>query len=235
MSECVNPLELNEGDLMTCVDGWADDRVRAHLSRCPHCQAQVNVYRHMAHLLQETLYRRDCPAPEQLALYQLNLLSPRERLVMSGHIRQCLSCQRELDELARVQDTPSLLERLRQAIGIIEAVLEPVSYVHAGQLRGPEEELVWQSFCAQGMQVNIGVQEGYDREWRMVRGQLLCRDPVLPVPADLLIWLMRDQDAWAAPVEGDGIFLFEEIEPGIYSVGFEWHGQPVLIREVTVI
>lgn len=235
MNECVNPLELNEGDLMACVDGRADARVQAHLSRCPYCQAQVDVYRSVTHLLRETLYRRSCPAPEQLALYQLNLLSPRERLVMSRHIRECPHCRQEIDELACEEDKPSLLERLRQAIGIVEAVLEPVSYVHARQVRGLEDEPALQRFRAQEIQVNISVQEGYNRGWRTVMGQLLRQDEILPIPADLTVWLMQDKEAWAAPIEGDGTFLFEEIEPGKYSVGFEWQEQLVLIREIVVI
>jgi len=234
MSECVDPLELEEGELMAYVDGQSDEKVEAHLARCPYCAAQVATYRRTAAVLRAALHRLSCPSPEQLGLYQLNLLPAGERLVLSRHVRECPHCARELEELARVGDSPSLLERLRQAVGVIEAVLLPTPRLQAVPLRGTLPAL--QRFRAEGVDVHISVQPGHSRGARTVMGRLVSHgggEASLPAPG-LEVWLMRGEEAWAASVEAGGIFTFEGVEPGEYSVGLEWDGQAVLVRGVNV-
>ncbi len=82
MNKCVNSSELEAGSLMTFIDGGANEQVQAHLARCPHCAAQAMTYRRTEALLQARLHRISCPAPEELGLYQLNLLPANERLII---------------------------------------------------------------------------------------------------------------------------------------------------------
>ena len=232
MSECVDPLELEEGELMAYVDGQESERVQAHLARCPHCVAQIAAYRHTAAVLRATLHRLSCPSPEQLGLYQLNLLPAEERLILARHVRECPHCARELEELARVGDRPSFLERLHQAVGVIEAVLLPAHRLQTAPLRGPHSAL--QRFRAEGVDVHVSVQAGHSRGARTVMGRLVPHDQASLLAPGLEAWLMRGQEAWAAPVEAGGIFTFEEVEPGEYSIGLEWNEQAVLVRGVKV-
>lgn len=234
MNRCVDPLELREGDLMAYLDGQESEKVRAHLARCPYCAAQVERYRRTTAVAKAALHRFSCPDPEQLGLYQLNLLPAQERLILARHIRECPHCARELEELAHVGERPSLLERLRQAAGIVEAVLLPAPRLQAMPLRGALSIL--QRFRAKeaGIDVHLSVQAGHSRGRRTLMGRLAPRDETsLPAP-DIEVWLMRGEEAWAAPVEAGGVFTFEEVEPGEYSLGLEWHRQAVLVRGVEV-
>jgi anti-sigma factor RsiW len=232
MSECVNPSELEPGALMSFIDGEANEQVQAHLARCPHCAAQAMAYRRTEALLQARLHRLSCPAPEQLGLYQLNLLSANERLIMSKHVRECPHCRNDLDELSRVSDRPSLLDRLRQAVGVVEALPLPVPRQRAIVLRGAAPPL--ERFRTDALDVYLSLQPGHSRGRRTVMGRLLPRDEAAAPGPGLEIWLMRDEQAWATAVEAGGVFTFEEVEPGEYDLGLEWEGQAVLIRGVTV-
>ncbi len=263
MSDCVNPTELETGALVAYADGQTSRSIQAHLARCPHCAAQVIAYRRTLALLRTALYRRACPAPEQLGLYQLNLLLAAERLVMARHMRECPHCAQELEELARMGDQPSLLEKLRGAVGTIEAVLLPLPRPQTVPLRGAAPAL--QRFrvaldSGEGVDVHIGVQPGHDRGTRTVMGRLAphveaLRTPLLdtaltaqtalsttalgttapPLALGQEVWLLRGQEAWAATVEADGTFVFEQVEPGEYAVGLEWQGRTVLARGVKVM
>lgn len=47
------------------------------------------------------LFRRDCPAPEQLGEYQLGWLPADEARAISEHVKGCPRCARELEQLAQ--------------------------------------------------------------------------------------------------------------------------------------
>jgi hypothetical protein len=172
-----------------------------------------------------------CPAPEQLGLYQLNLLPARERLILGKHVRECPHCRRELETFARKEDKPSLLERLRQVEGIIEATFLPAPRLQALSLRGTPPAL--QRFRAGKVEIHISIQPGHTRGTRTVMGRLLSRDEAVSPSPDIEAWLMQNEEAWAAPVEG-GVFTFKETPPGIYSLGIEWDEQAIIVQEVKV-
>jgi anti-sigma factor RsiW len=233
MSECVNPSELEEGALMAHVDGEeVSQKVQDHLARCPHCVAQVAAYRRSVAVLRATLHRRSCPAPEQLGLYQLNLLSAGERLVLAKHVRECPYCEQELQELAREGDQPSLLEKLHQVVEVVEATLLPVPRLQVTPLRGALSAL--QRFRVEGVDIHVSVQPGHSRGTRTVMVRLLPQGELLPAMSTEA-WLMRDKEAWAAPIEAEGVFAFEGVQPGKYSLGLECDGQAVVMREVEVM
>ena len=171
MSECVNPSELKEGALAAWVEGEeVGEDVRDHLARCSHCAAQVAARRRAIAVLRATLHRRSCPTPEQLGLYQLNLLPAGERLILAKHVCECPHCTQDLQALARVGDKSSLLERLRHAAEVIEATLLPAPRLQAAPLRGMFPEL--QRFHAGGMDIHISVQPGRSQGTRMVMGSI---------------------------------------------------------------
>jgi len=232
MSECVDPLELDEGELMAYVDGQESEKVRTHLARCPYCVAQVAAYRHTEVLLRAVLHRVSCPTPERLGLYQLNLLPTREQLIVARHVRECPHCARELEELARVGSRPSLLERLHRAVDVVEAVLLPAPRLQVAPLRGTIPAL--QRFRAERLDVHISVQPGHAQGARTVMGRLVPHDEITPPIPGIEVWLIRDDRAWAAAVEASGVFSFEEVAPGEYAVGLEWDGQAVLMEGIKV-
>ncbi len=66
-------------------------------------------------------------------------------------------------------------------------------------------------------------------------GRLLPHEPALLPSPGLEVWLMKEEEARVAPVETGGVFTFEEIEPGEYSVAWEWKGEPVLAQKVKIL
>ena len=222
-----------EGALSAFLENPHDARVAAHLSRCPHCTAQVAAYRQTLALLKTQLYRQACPAAETLVLYQLNLTTPAERLVIAAHVRDCLYCQRELDELARSDATPSLFERLRQGIGIL--IAGPVSTFHqkATSLRGEAPPLL--RFRVKDLEIHLSQQSGHSLGQRTLLGRLTSLAAITPPEPGTEIWLWRSDFACATVVEVDGMFTFEDIEPGRYSLGLEWQGTAVSVPEVEIV
>jgi hypothetical protein len=139
----------------------------------------------------------------------------------------------DLQALAREGDKPSLLEKLRRTVEVIEATLLPAPRFRAAPLRGVPPEL--QRFRAGGMDIHISVQPGRGQGTRAVMGRLLPQgEASLPIIGPEA-WLMRGEEAWATPIETGDIFTFEEVQPGEYSLGLEWDGQVVVMREVKVM
>jgi anti-sigma factor RsiW len=96
---CINPTEINEGDLMAYVDGTADQAVVEHVRRCPACAHQARELATLQAMLTARLYRASCPTPDQLIAYQRGELRDSEKLVVAQHVRQCPHCARELAAL----------------------------------------------------------------------------------------------------------------------------------------
>lgn len=101
---CINPTEINEGDLMAYVDGTADQAVVEHVRRCPACARQAQELAALQATLTARLYRASCPTPDQLIAYQRGELRGSEKLTVAQHLRQCPHCARELAALAHEEE-----------------------------------------------------------------------------------------------------------------------------------
>ncbi len=233
MTKCIDPYELTEGALSAFLENPHDARVAAHLARCPHCAALVAAYRQTLSLLKTRLYRHDCPDVETLALYQLNLVTPAERLVIAAHVRDCPHCQRELDELTRSNDAPSLFERLRQGVNVLTAA--PISTLRqpATALRGEPSPLL--RFRAGDLEIHLSQQPGHSFGQRTLLGRLTSLATVTPPEPGTEVWLWRADFAIVTVIEADGIFTFENIEPGQYNLGLDWQGTVVSVPEVEIV
>jgi hypothetical protein len=116
---CINPTEINEGDLMAYVEGTADQAVIEHVHRCPACARQAQELATLQATLTARLYRASCPTPDQLIAYQRGELRGNEKLTVAQHLRQCPHCARELAALAHEEEedvNPG--ERFRTAIEV---------------------------------------------------------------------------------------------------------------------
>jgi hypothetical protein len=244
VSECIDPDELQGGELAAYIEDDLQaelpsslarqdrERVRTHLACCPHCAAQAEELRRVAAQMHAVLYRASCPAPEELALYQLSLLPARERLSLAQHVRECPHCQQELEELAREPDRPSLLHKLHQAAQTLEAALVPPPSAQALGLRGRGPAM--QRFRLEDLDVLVSVQPGHSRGQRRLEGRLLPQERADQVAWGAEVWLLQDQEAVVAPIEARGTFSFADVEPGTYRLGFEWHNQAVQTGEIDV-
>ena len=236
MAKCVDPSALEQGTLLAYIDGKASKQVQMHLENCPYCAEQVVALRRTMATLKATLYRRSCPPPERLALYQLGFLPASERLAMAKHVRECPHCTKELEDLARVEERPSLLERLRRTADVIEAVLVPLPRARVAPLRGTlaaQRFRIADAGLDSSLDILISVLPAHDRGYKTVMGRLLCDQDLLP-NTTLEVWLMCGDETWVCPFDAGGTFAFHDVQLGEYDIVLEWQGRVVLIKQVVV-
>ncbi len=233
MTECINPAEIQDGDLADYAAGQASAAVQAHVRRCAHCAAQAAAYADLDRWLGAGLYRASCPAPDALAQWQFHLLPPAEELAVAAHVRACPHCTRELHELQAVDDglLATLLDRLPGVSRWREAALIAAVPRPAG-LRGalpPQRR-----YQAEGLEIFVGPQQTSDGR-RLLRGHLVpTAEPGAPT-AGVTVWLAQaGQVVGRQTTDDQGYFVFQPIAPGCYDLGLGWQDQAVLIRDVEV-
>jgi anti-sigma factor RsiW len=240
MSECINPAEVRDGDLLAYAAGRADAAVRSHVQRCPHCAEQAASYAQIDLWLGTELYRSGCPAPEALARWQLGLLRADEALQVAAHARACPHCTRELEELAAVNDDllSSLLDVLRGIGRWVEAALVPPAARLAarqdapGVSRGPAFALP-RRYRAGDLEILVGAQKT-SGGWQL-RGRLRPPAGQRSQVGGIEVWLVQEGQPLAHCLSDErGHFRFQPVLPGQYGLGLAWQGQAVLIREVEV-
>lgn len=231
MTQCIDPQEVHEGDLMALIDGTADEAVAEHVARCPYCASQVQAYRRMNQTLGAGLYRRSCPAPERLALYQMNLLSPKEKLLMSRHIRSCKHCQLDLETLASQGEATSILERVRRSIDVIEAALMPLQRRVSG-LRGTAPALL--RYKSAEVTIDLSVQPGHTRGERTLVGRVTPKEEGPRKTTAEEVWLVTPEEGWVTSLHSDGTFTFENVIPGTYMLVVNQEGDVIVAKDITV-
>jgi anti-sigma factor RsiW len=232
---CVDPTEIQEGDLMAYVDGVAEEAVVRHVRRCPACAHRVQALAGLGAALTANLYRRTCPKPDQLIAYQQSELEGNEKLVVAQHLRQCPHCARELADLAR-EERASLRKRLRVAIETLEAVLVPpraqVAAVRDAEAtrtaprvyRAGEIEIIlsWQAVWAQPNQWDLS-------------GQVCVEGWAPETIGGAWVELYRGADLIAiAAVDSGGRFAFAGVEPADYDLCLLWENRDIKIKAVQV-
>jgi len=196
--------------------------VKAHLDECSDCAAR---YAELTELLQAEASGK-VPSVVPRHAFDLRFLTqadPEERT--SG-----------LD----------LWQMLRQAKEIVEAVLLPPPRPQAVPVmartrrampegvRGSRPTL--QRFRAEGaaLDVHVGVLQGHSRSVRTVMGRLVPHDETAQLPPGIKVLLKRGEEVRVALTEAEGVFTFEEVEPGEYSIWLEWNEQAVVVRGAEV-
>ena len=156
-NQCVNPHEIEEGDLITYLHGDASPQVAAHIAHCPFCSEQVEQLRMVDVQLLAAFYRESCPTPEILADFALNRLPPTEKLRVAAHVRDCAHCTEEISSVRDLMDEepPSLLTRLRESLALA-LIASPVVHVTA-----PARGQGWQSrFEVDNLIITLSSQAG---------------------------------------------------------------------------
>ncbi len=116
--ECINPGEIETGDLMAYLHGDALPQVIEHVTHCVSCTEQVEQLRMVDAQLLVAFYRDACPTAEILAGFALDRLPATERLRVAAHIRDCSACSEEIASVRDLADEepPSLLARLWESL-----------------------------------------------------------------------------------------------------------------------
>ena len=134
-----HPGAVSPEEMLAYIDGEAPPRVVEHLRSCPDCMAAAREYARVQRRLQVSLQRFDCPSPQRLGDYELDILAPEERTAVAGHVVECPRCTDELrtlrDFLALEIAAPPIgpLERARR---LIAALVVPAPGAAHARLRG---------------------------------------------------------------------------------------------------
>ncbi len=101
---CITSPALDDTQIVSYIEGEADDGVVAHIKECLFCREKANQWTLLQNRLRKQLYRVTCPTPVELGDYHLGLLPAPQVLVVAQHVRECPLCQHEVVELENFLD-----------------------------------------------------------------------------------------------------------------------------------
>jgi hypothetical protein len=227
---CVSPPELNDRELLTYIDGEADQQVVAHLERCPHCREKAHRLTRLQDRLTTRLYRFTCPSPVELGEYHVGLLPRDQAAAVAQHLAECPHCTREVaqlkDYLAELAPAlePSPLERIKERARVLVARLvnggleagllgQPALAPAYAGVRGEEREPTL--YQADEVQVAIEIQEDAEQPDRKILLGLVIGTEPSGVKAHL--W-QAEQHVAVVSVDELGNFVIPDLAPGSYEL-----------------
>jgi hypothetical protein len=227
---CVSPPELDDSALLAFTDGNADDRVVAHIERCPHCRERAEYLAHLQNRMTAELYRIECPPSIELGEFYLGLLSGGQAAAIAQHLSTCPHCTREgaqleqyLAELARAHDSMPLqrikdrvktvVAQLIQGAGALDGWETPSPTPAFATVRG--EQQAPQLYQAEEVQVVIGLQEDAARPGHKVVLGLVMGMDLGDVEAH--VW-QSSRLILTTQVDDLGNFVISDLAPGRYEL-----------------
>ncbi len=225
---CINPSEVEEGDLVAYIHGDAPPRVVKHVAECAFCAARVEQLRMTDAALLSLFYRSRCPTAETLAAFVLDQLPAVEKLRVAAHVRTCPACAEEVASVKGLADEPPtflgwLKEKLSQAALAHQIAFSP------SPLRGPGW---WKGrFEADDLVVTLSVYgDG-------LTGRVRRRSDLSGV-ASGEAWLVGADDGRNVPqatIDERGRFQFDAPPPGDYVLLLHVAGRDIrLEKEVRI-
>src|SRR5687768_4771993 len=142
--KCITSRALEDDEIARYVDGEADEAVIAHIQQCPYCRERARQWTLLQDRLKKQFYRANCPTSIELGDYHLGYLPDPQKLVVSGHLRECLLCKREVavleDFLTSLAPETSLLGAVKVLIARLisgQNDLVPAGGALRGEAKGP--------------------------------------------------------------------------------------------------
>lgn len=229
---CVSPPELDDGELLTYVDGEADRRVVAHLEQCSHCRDKARRLARFQGRLTSQLYRITCPSPLELGEYHLGMLSTAQAETVAEHLVSCPHCAREIAQLEGylAELEPSLeLDLLKQVKRRVRVLIasrlirdnsegdwprQPALTPAYAGVRGDEGELF--IYQADDIQVVIEIQDDVEQPGRKtILGLVVGLGDDQDMEAHL--W-QAGQRVTVEPVDELGNFVIPDLIPASYEL-----------------
>jgi hypothetical protein len=243
---CIFPAELDDIQLLTYLDGDADQSVVNHLAACPHCRGRAGRLGLLEARLTAAYYRSGCPSPMDLGEYRLGALARQQARRITRHVAACPHCGRELAHLERFlgdlapAPTPDLLsgaaERIRVLVarlvsGTRDALSAPAPTLAPAYAGTRGESVSPAIFEAEGAQVLLTAQPAPAAANRFeLLGLLIGADPT-GFMANL--WQAEALIA-AVPVDEGGNLIFSDLAPGAYELVISGPEREIYIEELTI-
>jgi anti-sigma factor RsiW len=227
---CINPSEIEEGDLMAYLYGDASRQVIEHIAHCARCADRVEQLRLIDAQLLADFYRDACPTPDVLADFVLNRLPAAEKLRVAAHVRGCAICTEEVAAVRDLADEgpPTLLARLWESLAqaLVARPVVPVAVPSRGvglQGRFEVDDLV----------VTLSVQAG------ILTGRVRRREALPEADRSGQAWLLNEgmtvgEDVPCSEVDARGRFRFTAPPVGSYSLLLQTGGQNVALEGIRI-
>jgi hypothetical protein len=212
--KCITSPALDDIQIVSYVEGEADDIVVAHIKKCPFCTERANRWTLLQNRLRKQLYRVTCPTPVELGDYHLGLLTAPQVLVIAQHVRECPLCSREVADLENFLDDLAPEVSLLGAARVLIARLingntgesAPTVAALRGEAKGPI------TLEADGIVIVLDIQP--TNEGRVnILGQVAADNQDQWTGA--LVELRQENELqFSIPVDDLGAFQAEGIKPG---------------------
>ncbi|HEX5416094.1 MAG TPA: hypothetical protein VFZ25_10540 [Chloroflexota bacterium] len=238
--DCTEPGAVSPEDLLAFLDGDAPRRVVDHLNRCAYCSASARSYRDTQRGLRRILDRVECPSPQILGEYELNLVSPTERQRIAGHV---LGCDRCADELRRLREfmagglrpvrPDGLPERIRR---IVANLVPPAASPAFAGLRGTSDEVarVYQAGnLLLALEWRPDVRPGRFTLVGLAMPEAAADASAEPDLADRPVHLIAGPGpALVERTDELGNFQFADLAPGAYRLELDLDGEVVVVEDL---
>ena len=210
--KCITSPALDDTQIISYVEGEADDVIVTHIKECSYCTERASQMTLFQNRMRARLYRSACPTSIELGDFHLGLLTDPEKMVIAQHVRQCPHCRHEIAELEVFLAEPDVQPDLLDTAKVLFARLVggSGSTPAFGALRGESKGPIM--FEADGVVITLDVQPGSNSHVSIL-GQLAADDQDQWTGAKVEL-----QQAGApqqtASVDDLGAFRFEPVQTG---------------------
>jgi hypothetical protein len=186
-----------------------------------------------ADYLRAALYRFDCPSPQAIGEYALNLLRDPERHQLAAHALACDECAEELRGLREFLATdPPVAERLPWR-RVLAAFFPPAPGFAAGPVRG-DPRGTSSEYHAGAVHIVLGTLPAHRRNTFALDG-LVLHDLTPGAVACLDVRLLaNDLPVQTTRTDELGNFAFDTVTAGTYQLEIEFVDEVLVIQNVTL-
>jgi hypothetical protein len=230
--KCITSPALDDTQIISYVEGEADDAIVAHMKECPYCAERASQLTLFQKRLRTQLYRSTCPSSIELGDFHLGLLPASQKLVLAQHIRECPHCRREIAELAHFLAEPDAQpDPLETAKVLFAQLVNGGATTAFGALRGESKGPL--TFEADGVVITLDVQPGPNRQVSIL-GQLAADDQDQWTGAKVELRQVGKLELTAS-LDDLGAFRFNDVSLGVGQITIKsLHGIIVHILNIDI-
>ena len=231
---CISSPALDDTQILSFIEGEADDAVVAHIKECPYCSEKARRWASLQNRLKKRSYRVTCPNPIELGDYHMGLLSDSQKLAVAQHVRECPLCRQEVaileDFLTSQAPESSLLGAAKVLIarlmsGQSESGLAPAL---RGEAKGPL------TYEADGLVIVLDIQPANDEKVDIL-GQVAADDQDRWTGA-LVELRQANQLECSTTIDDLGAFRCEGVTPGKQVLRLiPKSGSPVVVSNLEIM
>lgn len=213
--KCITSPALDDTQIISYVEGEADNAIVAHIKECPYCAERASRMTLFQNRLRARLYRTTCPSSMELGDLHLGLLPDSQKLVVAQHVRECPHCRREIVELEEFLAESDVQPDLPQTVKMLFAQLvsgagSGTTTPAFGALRGESKGPL--TFEADGVVITLDVNPGPNGQVSIL-GQVAADDQDQWTGAKVELQ-QADTPPLTTSLDDLGAFRFEAVRPG---------------------